>query len=86
MNMEGAKSKDNTGTVEFTGSLFTRPYVRNREDVEDTRTVLLDKHINRLEDKSLKIEVLKDNTEQMSVALDDMRKTREEEKRRLNAR
>ena len=38
------------------------------------------------EAQSLKIEVLKDNTELMSVALDDMRKTREEERRRLNER
>ena len=72
--------------AEHARSLFTKPYKPNPEDLEQTQPVLLEKQFVPREAQSLKIEVLKDNTELMSVALDDMRKTREEERRRLNER
>lgn len=60
---------------------------RKPEDYEMTKGVLIaNKQFRILDPKNLKIEVLKDNTELMSVALEDMRLTREEEKRKLNER
>lgn len=53
-----------------------------------THTVLLPhtRPFRKLESDNLKIEVLKDNTELLNVALEDMRLKREEEKRKLQER
>lgn len=69
--------------------MFTlRPRDVRKEEVEVTHTVLLppNRSFRKLEADNLKIEVLKDNTELLNVALEDMRLRREEQKRKLNER
>lgn len=65
-----------------------RPKQVKKEEAEVTHTVLLTpaKAFRVLEQDDIKIEVLKDNTELLNVALEDMRLRREEEKRKLNER
>jgi hypothetical protein len=66
--------------------VFVKKEFFNPGDYEQTSSVFLPKQFRRLEPVNEKIELLKDQTGQMDVALEDMKKNREEAKKQLEAR
>jgi hypothetical protein len=66
--------------------VFVKKEFFNPQDYEATSSVFLPKQFRKLEPLNEKIELLKDQTGQMDVALEDMKKNREEAKKQLEAR
>lgn len=58
----------------------------NPHDFENTRSVLLHKEMRELEAENEKISYLQEQTQMMDVALEDMKRNREEARKQLEAR
>lgn len=58
----------------------------NPADFETTKTVLLSKHIRELDPENEKIILLQNQTRLMDLALEDMKRNREEARKQLEAR
>lgn len=66
--------------------VFVKKEFYDPASYEQTSSAFLPKQFKRLEPVNEKIELLKDQTGQMDVALEDMKKNREEAKKQLEAR
>jgi hypothetical protein len=66
--------------------VFVKKEFYHEEEYDKTKSVFLPKQFRRLEPVNEKIELLKEQTGYMDIALDDMKKNREEARKQLEAR
>jgi len=88
MSVTYSAMNDSAHRVGNSGRLpsLTKKEFYNPDDYENTKTILLHKNIRELEPENEKITYLQEQTQMMDVALEDMKRNREEAKKQLEAR